>query len=249
MRFKIIKLFAFLIISLNTIGLYWIWNFFHRIGTPITITNEVTKTPNKHLSKLITVIIRQFETYENDVSATVESILTLFPHIHIYIICDDIPYPPLNILYGNGTSKQVHLLNLGLSLGVPLKDRLPSLSISTKYALFIPDSTRIPSRQVVQAMVNEVIKHPGDLCAALYANDKSPSCLGVEVNIREWSLKYSKMDEEGKVCDAVVGKHAILVEATVLRKLTEPFMLPFPETLYIQTAVLKTKVSSSLSFW
>ncbi|XP_044736368.1 fukutin-related protein [Chrysoperla carnea] len=255
MRIKVSKLIAFLIIFVNVIALYFTWKLFSHIGVgskKILFQEQyqtaiVNKAPSKHISKSITVVIRQFELYENDVSATVESILSLFPNIQIFIISDDIPYPPLNILYSNTTfSKNIHFFNLGVNLNVPLKDRLPLFMINTKYVLFIPDSTRISSKQIIQSLVNELIKNPNDLSVALYSNNKNFGCLKIDLNIREWTLKYSTIVNNNKEksisCDAVTGKHATLIETQLLKRLTEPFMLPFPETLYVQTAVLNSKV-------
>ncbi|KAJ3637831.1 hypothetical protein MTP99_001257 [Tenebrio molitor] len=245
MRIKFARLIAFVVVFVNIIVIYYSLRLFLSFGgfqayyTAPTI-KTTTKSPLKHVSKLVTVIIREFESFENDVSATVQSFVNVFPNIQVIIIYDSLPYPPLDLNLKNSTTKNVKGINLSPSLKVPYIERYPVLQIKTKYVLFVPDATRISSRQNLQWMVAEISKQPESVLVVPTSNKRELECLRINVNVREWTLKYNSI--KGNTCDAVVGKHLILMETELLRKLPEPFILPFPHSLYIQTAPLFVKV-------
>lgn len=248
MRIKFARLIAFVVVLANLIVIYYSLRLLISFGglksyyaTPTIKTT--TKSPSKHVSKLVTVIIREFESFENDVSATVQSFLNVFPNIQVMIIYDSLPYPPLDIDLRNNSLKNVKGYALSTSLKVPYADKYPVLQVKTKYVLFVPDSTRITSRQNLQLMVNELSKQPSSIIVAPVANKRDLACLRVNVNVREWTLRYSLT--KNTLCDAVVGKHLVLMETDLLKQLPEPFILPFPHSLYIQTAPLLVEVSFS----
>lgn len=66
------------------------------------------------------------------------------------------------------------------------------------------------------------------------------NCISVDLKVKEWSLKFSRIQDTE--CDSVSGKHATVIETRLLRKLTDPFLLPFTDALYIQTAAIGSKV-------
>lgn len=229
---------------LNVVILYRIYTtFFSNDGTPISNVPTIrttTKPPLRHISKLVTVVVRDFELNENDVSATVQSFLNIFPNIQVLIVCNGLPYPPLEVLYSNTTSKNVKLVNLANDFYTSYSNTYPLAYIKTKYALFVPDSTRVINRQSISLMVNQLAKSSNVLIASQYVNKKNLECLEVEVNRKEWSLKYKQV--QNTICDAVSGKHLILVETDILKTLNDAFLMPFPQALYLQAAVLNYKV-------
>ena len=88
-------------------------------------------------------------------------------------------------------------------------------------------------------MVNHVSKI-GTTSVAVGRN--SLSCFNMALKIKEWSLRITNVG--GTVCDAVIGRHVIMMEAKLLRKLSDPFMLPFTDALYMQTRTIGIKVNS-----
>ncbi|CAH1995876.1 unnamed protein product [Acanthoscelides obtectus] len=208
-----------------------------------------TKSSIKHVGKLITIILRDFELHENDVTLTVHSFLNLFPTVHIYILYDELPYPPLDIMLTNNTLPNVKFVKLSPTLKNSFYDQYPVNQIKTKYVLFVPDSTRLTSRQTIQIMINELEKFSGHIIAApLSSHKKNMKCLRIHMHVKEWTLKYSEI--KGLECDGVVGKHIILLETDHLREMSNAFLLPFPQSLYVQTSVLnfKVKIVKGLSF-
>jgi len=69
-------------------------------------------------------------------------------------------------------------------------------------------------------------------------------CLELDLKVREWSLKIVRV--MGTECDSVMGKHVTILEAKILRRLSDPFLLPFTDALYIQTTAIGVKVIHSV---
>lgn len=231
------------------------WWYYSLQTNPINITspNPVqngavavvapSKAPNKHITKMITIVLRQFEDFENDVVPTLQSLLTLFPNIQIIIISDKTPYPAFEFTVPNTTLKNVKIVNLEVDLQTNSRDINPFSFIKTKYVLFIPDSMRISSRQVIQQMLVRIMKQPESNVAVPFSSTKFSSCQKLDLNLKEWSLKYENLKANGYAeCDSVQGKHAVLVSTELLQDLPRPFMLPFPESLYLQLASRGIKV-------
>lgn len=66
-------------------------------------------------------------------------------------------------------------------------------------------------------------------------------CLELDLKVREWSLGIARITGH-TVCDGVIGKHVTMLEAKILRRLSDPFLLPFTDALYIQTTAIGAKV-------
>ncbi|KAK9892948.1 hypothetical protein WA026_022819 [Henosepilachna vigintioctopunctata] len=251
MRIKYSKLIAFIIVFVNIVLVFYalrLFNHYHKfVSGPTIIFQNVKpealinyKYSQKNIGKLITVIIREFETHENDVSATVDSILKILPNAEIYILFDKVPYPPINIAASNVSSSKVRLMDLTPSLGRTALDSFSLFNINSKYVLFIPDATRLLSKQCIQILLNKAVKNKGAVFVSPVSRNKDLECYRLSVNIREWSLKYNMV--KSSYCDAISGKHVILIETDSLRNLSSPFLLPFPSSLYIQTSALNIKV-------
>lgn len=206
-----------------------------------SIGNKTSKEFEKPISDLITIILRQFETHDNDVTLTSHSFMYMYPTIPIYILYDELPYPPLDIMLTNNTPTNVNFINLLPHLKSSFYNHYPVGQIRTKYALIVPDSTRITSRKTLNIMVNELSKNPGNIIAApVNGQKKEFKCLRINMNVREWTLKYNQINIFE--CDGVAGKHVVLIETEVLKQLANAFLLPFPHSLFLQTAVLNIKV-------
>lgn len=236
----------FLFIVVNFLVITIIWTCYYRNWTitsiaPVTLSSN-SKTSNKHLSKIITVIFRQFEDFDNDVADSVQSFVSLFPNIQILIICDTIPYPPFSFSASNITLRNVRIVPMNINLLASTKDLDPLNYIKTRYVLIVPDSVRISSRHVIQQMLVGLSKNSKSVVAVPFASSPRLFCQRLNWSYKEWSLKYDQIEEEAP-CDGVNGKHSILMETDLLRQLPTPFGLPFPESLYLQTTAKKIKIS------
>lgn len=93
---------------------------------------------------LITVVIRDFEHFENDVVETVHSLLKTAPTLRIIIVSNSLPYPPLQWKSVNHST--ITIINLKLEVGGLKEDRDVLHHVETKYVLFVPDSVRPKNR-------------------------------------------------------------------------------------------------------
>ncbi|KAL0820399.1 hypothetical protein ABMA28_006282 [Loxostege sticticalis] len=194
---------------------------------------------SRHLSKLLTVVFRQFEDFENDVADSVQSFVTAFPNMPVVVICDSTPYPPFPFSATNDTLRNVKVVSLELKLDSAPRDLNPLTHITTEYVLFVPDSVRVLRRALQQAAV-VATAFPANGIALAVANSHL-ICQQIKWNYSDWTLQYNK-DASGKLCDAVHGPHALLIRTSLLQTLPQPFALPFPESLYLQTSAKKVKV-------
>lgn len=207
---------------------------------PVTLSTNLAHTrTTRHLSKLITVVFRQFEEFENDVADSVQSFVSAFPNMPVVVVSETTPYPPFPFSATNETLRNVKVLSLELRLNASPQDLNPLTIISTEYVLFVPDSTRVMRRTMQQAVAT-VSTNPSQIIAIGIGNSHL-MCQQVKWNIADWTLHYIK-DASGKLCDAMQGQHALLMRTALLHKLPQPFLLPFPESLYLQTAVKDIKV-------
>ncbi|KAL4714989.1 hypothetical protein ACJJTC_003140 [Scirpophaga incertulas] len=192
-----------------------------------------------HLSKLITVVFRQFEEFENDVADSVQSFVSAFPNMPILLVCDRKPYPPFPFSATNDTLRNVKVVSLEFKLDASAADLNPLSYIHTEFVLFVPDSIRV-SRRALQEMTEfatTLSKH----AVGLAVGSSRLICLQVKWSYVDWTLQYTK-DSSGKICDSVHGQHALLTKTAFINNLPRPFNMPFPESLYLQTSVKNIKV-------
>lgn len=249
MRIRLAKFITVFVIILNFIALYFIWKLILSHGklktdfilnvknTSILDEKIFHKVSKKTLQNEVTFVMRSLESFDNDIAATVKSILNVFPNTSVLIVTDTPLYPPI-VLHSS-----VRVLNLKTSLINSFKDRNPVLQITTKYVFFIPDSTRFNSIKLLDKLVNIAKINLEKLIAIPYKGCKPLKCISIHLNIREWQVRFYEFPH-ARECDLVKGKHALFVETEVLLNVSDSFMLPFPESLYIQSSFQQNKVSS-----
>lgn len=231
-NFRFYGLLTFFVVL--SLWLYWVfWHSYDKI--------ESISGKSRHLSKLITVVFR-LEDYENDVANSVQSIVSVFPNMAVVVVCKTALYPPLPFSTTNETLRNVMVISPSFRLNASPRELDPLTYISTEYVLFMPDTTRV-SRRVLQQAMTQAVKNP-DKPVAIGVGSAPPVCHHISLWIVDWTLRYKK-EANNELCDSVKGQHCLLVKTSLLRLLPDPFRLPFPETLYLQTAVRKIKVNYS----
>ncbi|XP_043803797.1 fukutin-related protein isoform X2 [Apis laboriosa] len=241
MRFKFVRTLLVLALLGNIIVWYRIWRLFAtqntlRLLTPNIVTPDPPQKFHRRLARLVTVVIREFETFENDVTSTVESVLSFFPTIPILIISNELPYPPLDLDFANESMQNVKLINLQPEFNKSYDERNPLFYVRTKFVLFLPDGSRL-SKQIIQETVSQATKLG---IVSVPVGSITLNCIHIDLKVKEWSVKFSYIT--GNECDGVNGKHATMLETKLLKKLTDPFLLPFTDALYIQTTALGAKI-------
>lgn len=206
---------------------------------PVTSSSLAHSHSTRHLSKLVTVVFRQFEDFENDIAESVQSFVSAYPNIPVLVLCERRQYPPFQFSATNVTLRNVRLISLELKLDSAPSSLDPFSYVSTEYVLFVPDSTRV-SRRVFQQMAVAATTFTSQAIAVGIGNARI-ICQQLKWAYANWTLQYSK-DSSKKLCDAVQGQHALLIKTSTLQTLPKPFIFPFPESLYLQTAIRKIKV-------
>ncbi|XP_046662535.1 fukutin-related protein [Homalodisca vitripennis] len=248
MRIRIAKFITVFVILLNFIAVYFIWKLLSShskikvsdtVVTPSPIFNESlgVKKTSKYQNE-VTFIIRAFEHFDHDIVDTVRSVLNIYPNATVLIVADTPVYPPIVF----NTTNFVKFVNLKIRLTNTFKDRTPNLLIKNKYVFFIPDSTRINSKKLLEKLINLSTKEPDKIIAVPYKGTKEVKCLSLHLNIREWLIRFDEPSPT-RECDSIKGKHALFINTQVLFKMPDPFMLPFPDALYIQSASKYIKVT------
>lgn len=235
LKFKICVLIVCLLVFIIYCYFYQQFNLF--AVAPVTIAPSGRMS--RHLSKLITVIFRQFDDFENDVAASVQSFISTFPNMPILVVCDTSPYPPFSFSNSNESLRNVRVISLELVLNASPEDLNPLSYVSTQYVLLAPDAMRV-SRRVLQRATAAATSTSNPM--AIGISGSNLICQFIQWHFEDWTLQYSK-DNSATLCDAIHGHHALLLRTSVLRSLPKPFALPLLEALYLQTSVRDVKVS------
>lgn len=196
-------------------------------------TSEVQ---TKHLHELVSVIIREFDDFENDIEETVRSLQKTLGPVKIFIVADKLPYPPLQI--PNASNIKVVVLSPFPEKG----SRFAKLEyqIHTPYVLLVPDAIRMTSASQLHLMITSHWVQSNSVAAARVQGERS-WCYKLDVNMREWTIKYTHQSRS-KPCDALVGPHLLLMQTQLIFNMTYPFERPFPQALFIQTTMHKRKI-------
>lgn len=262
MRIRIAKLITFVIILLNFVALYFIWKllssrskfkpqngFIPAAPTNVVPSHEELKKRLQDEYKVsdITVIIRSFEEFDNDIPETLKSIVNIYRSVKILVVCDKPLYPPLNINISSPIFQNVKIINLNPSLNGQFEERIPLLHVEGKYVLFVPDSVRFSTKHVFDILLESFHKQSQSILAVPIRYNPV-QCLKLQIETREWFIKFSNT-KIGDDCDFVRGRHALFMKKDVLHNLSDPLMLPFPDAFYIQAASKGINVSKLLIFF
>ena len=177
-------------------------------------------------------LILDFEDFENDISDTVENLLSM--EADVVIASDHSPYPPLALR----NSDSVHLVVTDTLLGSSVAESRPALFIAdASYVFLVPDGIRITGS--LQNAVNFLKKVSAvDRMIAMVVfpvETVSILCLDLNTDAKRWTLEY-KAAENDTVCDAVDSNEFVLLMSTkTLLSFSSPYLRPFGNSVFIQT--------------
>ncbi|XP_051845273.1 ribitol 5-phosphate transferase FKRP [Antechinus flavipes] len=180
----------------------------------------------------VTVLIREFEAFDNAVPEVVASFLHLDPSQPIVVAADTLPYPPLAL----PAVPNVRLALLRPSLDRPAAASQPETYVDTEFVALVPDGTRAETPGQLQRMVEELRNTHARLVAAPVATASPPHCLALEVNVREWTASYGPAPDP-PFCDALDGEVVVVVRTRDLFNLSAPLARPMSTGLFLQTSV------------
>ena len=115
---------------------------------PPSVAALPSKSPSS--SPDVTVVLREFEDFDNAVSAAVASVLHILPGVPVVVVADKLPYPPI-VLPANAHSVRIVTLDKAPSDDYAA-DHLEKI-ITTPFVLFLPDGAMITRRDHVQNLL------------------------------------------------------------------------------------------------
>ncbi|KAH8280381.1 hypothetical protein KR018_005236 [Drosophila ironensis] len=282
-RLRLVKLLLLGFLLANLVFFYYTWNtlLWRRISRALTgesaepdgspkaaassavklSPKEKMRNANKHIRKSITIVFYGHYNFEQDLRASIDSILAVIPNMPILVLQDggaEYAYPPVSY-ERNLTAGEEHTVlfqSLDFDVRRTRQELNPLAAIRTKYALLMPDSVRLSSKNLLQKILREInsLGLPGQpkeqrpavppedtvrrmILVPFAGNLKSfISCVRMQLDLPNWTLELVATNDS-KRCDLFLQKHAILLDVATLGAMPEPFTLPFPEMLYMQAKI------------
>ncbi|NXW52489.1 FKRP protein, partial [Nyctiprogne leucopyga] len=174
----------------------------------------------------VTVLLRDFEDFENDLAGTARSFASL--PVPVLVAAESAPYPPVPLPEG------VTLLPLHPTPDQPPPLAHPELHVRTRHVALVPDGTRaLPG--LLERMRDVLEGGGGDV--RLVAAPVGPvplRCLDLRLEPREWTVQYGTGTPG--ICRAVEGTAVLLLRTRDLFALPFPLTRPVPAALFIQAA-------------
>jgi len=190
--------------------------------------NTDSFSPRKHA-----FIILDFEDFENDIIDTVRNLSEA--KADIVIVSDHSPYPPLAL----SKTDSIHLVTTGIHLNSSVaKSRPESYIDSASYVFMVPDGIRISgSLPHAVELLREVSAVDHTIAMVAFpVEGTNLLCLDVNADAKKWTLEYNTAENE-TLCDAVDGNEfVLLIKKETLLNLSSPFLRPFSNAVFIQTA-------------
>lgn len=203
------------------------------------------KNKNTELHDLVTFVLVDFEAFENDITNTVDDLCSQTKGINVLLITDRPPYPPIQF---KRSAKDCHIKIVTTSMD-PRKNLIetrPEYFIDTEYLIIIPDSTRISPKLLFSSLkISHVYEKQIIAIPVIHSNDLIDyfyHCYSLNFDVRRWTLKYEILKNEHRKCDALDGEFAFLIKNEDLMQFNQPFIKPFPLSLYIQAKLKKFEI-------
>ncbi|XP_051900040.1 fukutin-related protein [Pristis pectinata] len=189
----------------------------------------------------ITVLIREFEDFENWVVGVAQSFMKKRPDQPIVVVADKLPYPPLDL----PDKQNIQVVLLKASPDQPHYVIRPEFYIKTEYTLLVPDGVQLDSTQQIDRLLQEFEsnKEKVRMVAAPVQPSGMFQCLNLRVNLKEWSAVYSL--SAGQICDAIGGDTVVLVRTEDLFNLSQPMLRPLMTSLFIQSSLHGWRVKTA----
>lgn len=192
-------------------------------------------------SARVTVLLREFENFENFVGDVANSFLHQRADLPFLAVADVPPYPPLVLPDG------ARLLVLSPSPDQPPQAHRPEFHVQTEFVFLVPDGVELEQPRVIERLIRELEGEGGGpvrMVAAPVLVRSAVQCLHLRVNLREWTATYSPAasGSSGSVCTALQGDAVVLMRTEDLFNLSVPLGRPLFPALFIQTALRGWKV-------
>ncbi|XP_068105384.1 ribitol 5-phosphate transferase FKRP [Hyperolius riggenbachi] len=203
----------------NVLLLYYTWHLNSRPAG--------RQSPSPTLSPGITVIVREFRTFEHGLADLNHSFLRARPNLRILIASEALPYPPvpgLNILRIHPSPEQ------------PVSAFRLESQIHTRLVALVPDGTSLNPPDLLDKMARALRDAPSAVRIVAAGAGPVLQCLHLNVSLRTWTAEYTVVSA-GETCGAVSGSAVLLMRSRDLFDLPFPLARPVQSTIFIQAAL------------
>ncbi|KAK2159733.1 hypothetical protein LSH36_147g03041 [Paralvinella palmiformis] len=192
----------------------------------------------------LTVVLREFEGFENDVKNMVDSFMDHFPvNVSFVIVSDTLPYPPIDL----PPLDQVKLVSFETDITRQYVDMVLTQWINSEYVLVVPDGVTVGTSSanvlsdILRLAESQLNTNSVRMLAWPVSGAGNLQCFGLNVKLKQWTLQYYSTTTNN--CDVLMGKFVLLMSRTDLIKLSSPFARPMHESIFIQTSARGWKVA------
>ncbi|XP_074666283.1 ribitol 5-phosphate transferase FKRP [Strix aluco] len=217
-------------IGLNLLLLYCAWRGAGR-GAPPPPCRPPRSLPG------VTVVLRDFEDFENDVAGTARSFAAL--PVPVLVAAEAAPYPPVPLPPG------VALLPLRPAPERPPPLARPELLVRTRHVALVPDGARaVPGllERMRDALEDGGGDGDGDTRVVAAPVGSAPlRCLQLRWERREWTARYGRT-APGGLCGAAEGPAVLLLRTRDLFALPFPLTRPVPAAIFLQAALRRWRL-------
>lgn len=200
----------------------------------------VSQTEMMQISQ-VTVILREFEEFENYVNIVAHSFLHQMPGLQFLVVSETQPYPPLIL------PKNARLLILSPNPEQPPQAHQPEFNVQSEFVLLVPDGVKLKHKQNLNKLVQQLQAQKGNMVrivAVPVLSHAAVKCLDLQVNLKKWTATYyyAESGTGTSLCTALDGDAVILIRTEDLFSLSFPLARPLLSALFIQTALRGWKV-------
>ncbi|XP_075464955.1 ribitol 5-phosphate transferase FKRP [Ascaphus truei] len=208
----------------NALLLYYTWR--------LQLRPMGRQAPTPVLSPGVTVIVREFRTFEHGLVELSHSFLRARPTLPLLIVSDTLPYPPPSLPLSPG----LKLLRLHPSPEQPGSASHLESHVHTRFVALVPDGTFLEPPDLLDRMLRELRNAPPSVKIIAAAAGPALHCLHLNVSLREWTVEYGEAGA-GSSCGAVSGAAVLLLRSHDLFELPFPLARPLQAAIFIQAAL------------
>ncbi|XP_062996103.1 ribitol 5-phosphate transferase FKRP [Elgaria multicarinata webbii] len=183
----------------------------------------------------VTVLIREFEDFENYVPDVVRSFVRQKPELPVVVAADRLPYPPMVL----PSAPNIQVVLLKPSPDQPALVFRPETYVRTEYVALVPDGVRADSTSQLERMVEELkdSQNQAQMVAAPVNSLAPLRCLNLKVSLKEWTAEYTAAPPASTLCGALRGELVLLLRTRDLFNLSVPLAKPSLTSLFVQTSL------------
>ncbi|XP_066494357.1 ribitol 5-phosphate transferase FKRP [Tiliqua scincoides] len=223
-------------ITLNLLILYYILRLQQRVlRRHRDHTQPGSRQQLAPLKPGMTILIREFEDFENYVPDVVRSFIRQNPEVPVVVAADHLPYPPMVL----PSTPNVKVLILKPAPDQPASASRPEVYVRTEYVALVPDGVKADATFQLERMLEELKAGQGkvEMVAAPVHSLAPLQCLNLKVSLRRWTAEYTAAPPSSKVCTALRGEAVLLLHTKDLFNLSMPLAKPLLTSLFIQTSL------------